>query len=58
MSVAMTTEPLWRPSPERIEGTNLHRFMQCLRARRELAFDDYASLHAWSLRQSDAFWEA
>ena len=52
----MSNQPLWSPSAERIESSSLHRFMQCLHARRELAFDNYAALHAWSLRQSDAFW--
>ena len=56
MSVAMTTEPLWRPSALRIEGSNLHRFMQCLKARRDLSIEHYADLHAWSLQRPDAFW--
>jgi len=53
----MTTEsPLWSPSPERVEGSNLHRFMQCLKARRDLSIADYPALHAWSLERPDAFW--
>ena len=49
-------QPLWTPSPERRAQSNLARFRQRLAARQGLAFDDYASLHRWSIERPEAFW--
>jgi acetoacetyl-CoA synthetase len=43
---------LWRPDPDRMPATAMHRFM------REQGFDDYAALYRWSTAESAAFWEA
>jgi len=50
--------PLWRPDEQRVRGSNLYRFMEWLRQQGQGSFADYASLHAWSVRQSAAFWSA
>ncbi len=42
--------PAWRPGAETLTGSNLGRFM------RELGFDDYRDLHAWSARERAEFW--
>jgi acetoacetyl-CoA synthetase len=46
---------IWTPSRERVEATSMHAFL-----RRAQAIDpsvvDYASLHAFSVRQPQAFW--
>jgi len=47
---------IWHPSPERMAGANLTRFMQCLARRRGVRVSDYAALHAWSVAQPEAFW--
>ena len=46
------SEPLWRPSAERIASANLTRFAA------GLGFEppDYAALHAWSIADREAFW--
>ena len=49
-------QPLWTPSPERVARSNLVRFRQRVAARRGARFDDYASLHRWSLERPDEFW--
>lgn len=41
----------WVPSPESIRRTNLYRLMQ------EQHASDYAQIHAWSVREREAFWE-
>ena len=52
----MSEQPLWVPRTERLENANLKRFTDCLAARRGLRFDDYASLHRWSIEEPAAFW--
>ncbi len=41
-----------------MRGSNLYRFMECLREQGVGSFADYASLHAWSVQQSAEFWSA
>jgi len=48
--------PLWTPSTERRQSSNLQRFINCVAARRDLHFADYAALHRWSVEDSPAFW--
>ena len=42
--------PMWTPSPERVEQTAMARFM------REAGHADYASLHRWSIEHAPEFW--
>ncbi|MGW7354193.1 acetoacetate--CoA ligase [Streptomyces sp. NPDC054784] len=58
-------EPLWRPGPERVDGARITAF-HAWAARQHGAPDpvpgdpeaDYAALHAWSVRELPAFWQA
>ncbi len=50
------TTPLWQPSPERREATQLAALMRELAAETGTPFHDYADLHAWSLSHPEAFW--
>ena len=50
----MTTAPLWRPDPERVERAALTRFA----APFGFAPPDYAALHAWSIANPEVFWRA
>ena len=43
----MGGEPLWTPSPERVERANLTRYLGWLRDRRGLGFGSYAELWRW-----------
>ena len=48
---------LWTPSPERCAASAMHRYIEFVRARGvAVAPDDYASLHAWSVADLEAFW--
>lgn len=50
--------PLWTPSPERVAGTTLRRFMDFLGERAGRRFADYADIHAFSIAEREAFWSA
>ncbi|WP_107850689.1 acetoacetate--CoA ligase [Oceanimonas marisflavi] len=52
----MTNSPLWTPSPERVQQSLLHAFIKRLERELGLQFDDYAALHAWSVKYPDLFW--
>jgi acetoacetyl-CoA synthetase len=49
---------LWTPSRERIERSQLTRFMRWLETERGRRFDDYASLWRWSVADLEGFWSA
>ncbi|HSS66867.1 MAG TPA: acetoacetate--CoA ligase, partial [Gammaproteobacteria bacterium] len=52
------SEPLWRPSAERIAQSNLKRFTDHVIEKYGAAASDYASLHRWSVEHRDEFWDA
>ena len=52
------TEPLWRPSPQRVESSNLERFTDYVRDRHGVDTPDYASLHLWSVTNRAEFWDS
>jgi len=49
--------PLWTPSKERIENSNMQAFMQFLQSK-GLMIDDYWTLHQWSIECREDFWTA
>lgn len=49
--------PLWTPSQERIENSNMQAFMQFLQSK-GLMIDDYWTLHQWSIECREDFWTA
>jgi acetoacetyl-CoA synthetase len=53
---AVSVEPMWTPSPERIEHSNMTRYLRWLRERRGLRFESYDELWRWSVTDLDAFW--
>ncbi|MFO1060136.1 MAG: acetoacetate--CoA ligase [Dongiaceae bacterium] len=50
------SEPLWRPSAERIAAANLTCFRAAAGAAAGRPLPDYAALHAWSIAEPAAFW--
>ncbi|WP_374288043.1 acetoacetate--CoA ligase [Pseudomonas fluvialis] len=50
--------PLWAPSAERIAATRMDAFRRFVNQRHALQLADYPSLHAWSVAQREAFWQA
>jgi acetoacetyl-CoA synthetase len=51
-------EPIWSPSPERIERSQLTRFMRFVRERHRAPVPDYPALHRWSIEFPENFWSA
>lgn len=51
-------EPLWQPSQERIESTNIYDFMTRVNQRFNKNFTDYPELWQWSVDHLEEFWAA
>jgi acetoacetyl-CoA synthetase len=51
-------DPIWSPSPERIERAKLTHFMRFVRERYQAPVPDYAALHRWSIEFPENFWSA
>ena len=49
-------KPLWRPSNQRQEATNLARFMAQAGERWGAVFHDFETLYDWSIREPEKFW--
>ena len=51
-------ELLWEPSQQRIQSTNLYRFMDAVNTRYGREFADYDALYGWSIENISEFWAA
>ncbi|MCW2292799.1 acetoacetyl-CoA synthetase [Pseudomonas sp. BIGb0408] len=51
-------QPLWTPTAERISATRMDAFRRFVNSRHGLALADYTALHAWSVSEREAFWQA
>nr|WP_288465839.1 acetoacetate--CoA ligase [uncultured Pseudomonas sp.] len=51
-------QPLWTPSAERIASTRMDVFRRFVNQRHGLDLADYPALHAWSVSEREAFWQA
>jgi acetoacetyl-CoA synthetase len=49
---------LWSPSRDRIEATNMWRFMKFVNEKYNKGFYDYESLYQWSINEIQFFWPA
>ncbi|GAC1322713.1 MAG: acetoacetate--CoA ligase [Mycobacteriales bacterium] len=49
-------EVLWRPSPERVDGSRLTAFAAEVRARYGVPVADYEALWRWSVEELEDFW--
>jgi len=47
---------LWEPSQERVENSNMFRFMQRVNEKYDKRFVDYDELYKWSIENLEAFW--
>ncbi|MBL23725.1 MAG: acetoacetate--CoA ligase [Rhodospirillaceae bacterium] len=56
LGVPTVTEPLWRPSAERIENANLTRFKKQLEEAHGVSLADYQALQRYSVEQKESFW--
>jgi acetoacetyl-CoA synthetase len=49
-------KPLWSPTPEQIEGSNLYAFMQSMTRHHGAPANGYETFWRWSLDNPDLFW--
>jgi acetoacetyl-CoA synthetase len=49
---------MWTPSPERVERSNLTRYLRWLEERRGLRLGSYAEAWRWSVDDLDGFWSS
>ena len=49
---------LWSPSQERIQSSNMYRFMSFVNERHGLPLSDYERLYQWSVDHIDQLWAA
>jgi acetoacetyl-CoA synthetase len=52
------SEPRWTPSDERVRSSAMHAFEGHVRTQLAVDVAGYDALHAWSVRDRDAFWDA
>ncbi|MFH0783529.1 MAG: acetoacetate--CoA ligase [Pseudomonadota bacterium] len=50
------SQPLWKPSEQRIKDSNMYRFMQEVNRTYGTHFADYTALHQWSVENIEDFW--
>lgn len=51
-------QPLWTPSAERIAASRMDALRRFVNERHGLQLADYPDLHAWSVENREAFWQA
>src|SRR5690625_1818211 len=47
---------LWEPTSERVNQSNIRKYMDWLKSEKNLNFSDYPSLWAWSVEDIEDFW--
>ncbi len=50
------TAPLWTPSKERIENSNISKFIDLINQKYNSQINDFDSLWAWSIENQEKFW--
>lgn len=51
-------QPLWTPSVERVAATRMDGFRRFVNQHHDMQLADYSALHAWSVTERKAFWQA
>jgi acetoacetyl-CoA synthetase len=49
-------KPLWEPSKERVESSNMKNYMEYVNKRYEKNFSKYLELYEWSVKEIENFW--
>ena len=52
------SEPLWKPTPERIAQANLTAFIRRVEQEWAVVLPDYQALYQWSITHPEQFWPA
>lgn len=51
------TTPLWQPTPEIIQRSYMHHFMQTVNTQFQLTLKNYDELYQWSIDYPEQFWK-
>lgn len=54
----MKKKPLWMPSPDRIENSNMTKYMSYVNKRFSVEFRTYKQLYEWSVNNIEKFWKS
>ena len=54
----MSENALWQPSDQRINDSNMSRFVRFIQRQVDESVDDYSSLYAFSVARPEKFWSA
>tara|TARA_B100000886_G_C20424568_1_gene493261 strand:+ start:2957 stop:4906 length:1950 start_codon:yes stop_codon:yes gene_type:complete len=54
----MTGKPLWKPNKEFVRKTHLSRFIKQINREWDYRHADYNSLHKWSVKNIEKFWQS
>ena len=49
---------LWTPSEQRIQQSNMYRFMKGINEQYHMNFTEYTELYEWSIQHIPEFWAA
>ncbi|MDF1797145.1 MAG: acetoacetate--CoA ligase [Coxiellaceae bacterium] len=52
------TTPLWQPSADDLQKSQMAKFIQYVNQAHKLQFDNYQQLYQWSTEHIDLFWQA
>jgi acetoacetyl-CoA synthetase len=52
------TQPIWRPSQQRIKDANLTAFIRAVEDEWQQSIPDYAALYRWSIEELEQFWSS
>ena len=48
--------PIWKPSEERIKGSEIHSFLSFTNKKKNLSLENYHELHHYSVEKNGEFW--
>ena len=54
----MPRQPVWTPSQQRVEASNLTRFIEFVNSQHGVKVKNYSDLYKWSIEKPDTFWAA
>ena len=52
------SQPLWQPSQEQIEATNISRFIRFVNQAHPIELNSYQALYDWSVAEKENFWNS
>lgn len=58
MGIQMSDKnPIWKPNKNRINSSNITRFVEVISSKYSTDFKTYSDLHSWTIKHPDFFWK-